>query len=192
MPRTPRSPRRRRLAIAAAVANGAGTAAGTTAHFMGCDPDTSVSVGVLVSATVGDVLKQWASAETDDPTDPSETDTTEHTAEPQPRNPAELAEHDVSTPPDPQTAVLGMTRSPVPGARQAHRPGHADRRHTRCVHPPAPSGAVRTELPLPRATPARPQHARHRHLHRSAQKFVRRAHGRGYPDREVTGSGGEA
>ncbi|MFE5538355.1 hypothetical protein [Streptomyces sp. NPDC056492] len=169
MPRTPRSPRRRRLAIAAAVANGAGTAAGTTAHFMGCDPDTSVSVGVLVSATVGDLLKQWASAETEDPTDTSGTDTPEHTPE-----------------------APGTTGSPVPGIGRARRPGRAERRHARCAHPPAPAGTVPAALPLPRAAPAAPRHAGHRHLHRGAQKFVRRAHDRAHPGREVTGSGGEA
>ncbi|MFF3647435.1 hypothetical protein ACFYXV_02155 [Streptomyces sp. NPDC002181] len=192
MPRTPRSPRRRRLAIAAAVANGAGTAAGTTAHFMGCDPDTSVSVGVLVSATVGDLLKQWASAEAEDPADTSGTDTPEHTPESGPHRPAGGAGRDATTPSGTRSAAPGATGSPVPAIGQARRPGRAGRRHARCAHPPAPAGTVPAALPLPRAAPAAPRHAGHRHLHRGAQKFVRRAHGRARPGREVTGSGGEA
>ncbi|MEW2582455.1 hypothetical protein [Streptomyces virginiae] len=180
MPETPRSPRARRLAIAAAVANGAGAAAGATAHFLGCDPDTSVSVGVLVSTSVGDVLKQWASADTADPAGTEAPDpATEFAA---PRDPAEL----------PSGTAPDAVPTSAPGLRPAHRIQRAGRRYARCSHPPVSAGAVPVEPPLPRAAPAGPRHVGHRRLQRGAQKFVRRAHGRVRPGREVAEPGGEA
>ncbi|MER5417722.1 hypothetical protein [Streptomyces virginiae] len=193
MPRTPRS-RARRLAIAATVANSAGTAAGATAHFLGCDPDTSVSVGVLVSTTVGDVLKQWASAGADNPADPTVTDTSDPAAElTEPNDPTELTGPGAQAALDDETAPPETPEPPsVPGPRSAHCVERAHRRYARCAHPPAPSSAPAAELPLPRAAPAGPRHAGHRHLHRGAQKFVRRAHDRTRPEQEVTGGDGEA
>ncbi|MER7828046.1 hypothetical protein ABTX85_36435 [Streptomyces sp. NPDC096097] len=179
MPRSPLSPRARRLAIAAAVANSTGAAAGATAHFLGCDPETSVSVGVFVSSSVADVLKQWASADHTDPIDPAGTDTTELTTEfNEPRNPVELSETGTRTAPDNEMVESEATGPAVPGPCRVHR---TDRRYGRCTHPTAPSIAVPSELLPPRATPAGPRHAGHRHLHRGAQKFVRRAHDRVSP-----------
>ncbi|WP_330262041.1 hypothetical protein [Streptomyces sp. NBC_00539] len=179
MPSTPRSPRKRRLAMAAAAANAAGAVAGTTAHFIGCDPDTSVSVGILVATTIGDVLKQWAS---------------DGTVVNGPVGPDRSAGTELTTP----VSLTAFTAEPAADAAipttsgQPHRPGHPHRGYARCNRRRIPSSTVPVELPLPRAAPAGPRHAGHRQLHRGAQKFVRRAHDRAHGSLGVTGADGTA
>ncbi|MFE2553625.1 hypothetical protein ACFXGI_34595 [Streptomyces sp. NPDC059355] len=154
--------KRRRAVMAAAAAKATGTAAGFTAHALGADPETSMTIGAVVAGAVGDVLLQYV-ANADDPA-----------VEPA-RPPLEPAE-------------AGNASEATAGIRpREHRRGH--RGYARCVQRHGTPVTMAQPAPSPRPA-AEPRHAGHRHLHRGAQRFVRRLHERDAGLQEVEGRRG--
>ncbi|WP_331762012.1 hypothetical protein [Streptomyces sp. NBC_01546] len=170
MPNPPK--KRRRAVMAAAVANATGAAAGFTAHALGVDPDTSMTIGTIVAGAVGDVLLQYVANSDDPAVEPARTD------EPASIEPAEAVE----------PVEAGNALEAASEIRpHEHRRGH--RGYARCARPTA--APVVVVQPAPSRPPAgMPRHAGHRHLHRGAQRFVRRVHGRDAGSQEVKGRRG--
>ncbi|WP_055607282.1 hypothetical protein [Streptomyces prasinus] len=149
--------KRRFFAVAALTANGMGAGAGLATQALISDPMTSVLVGTVVSGTVGDILLQVARARADKPG--------LHAG----------AGHE-------RADELGCHDRRVLGANHRH-PGHPRQWYTRCTRL-----TRREEGPaVPRQTPHTdtgvPQHPRHRHLHRAAQRRVQAKHMGAIPDR---------
>ncbi|MFJ4007545.1 hypothetical protein ACIPWL_29410 [Streptomyces sp. NPDC090023] len=152
---SPVNKRRWRFAAAAITANTAGAATGFLLQLLIREPTTSILGGTIVSGTVGDLLLQAADAGA--------------TPRKRPTFPAPAA------PIKPPAAHDGQPRH-----RPAPRPpctGHRYARRRRSSAPGAPLTPVQTPTLYgqgssePQAKP--PQHPRHRHLHRAAQRRVR-------------------
>lgn len=145
---SPHQERKKRwfFGIAAFTANGMGAGAGLATQALISDPMTSVLVGTVVSGTVGDILLQVGRARVSRPVSGARSGGHERTEE------------------------IG---------RDGRRGREAGRRHTgrlRQVHARCTqltSREEQTAVPRPPRTGTEvPQHHRHRHLHRAAQRRV--------------------
>ncbi|WP_327267249.1 hypothetical protein OG233_30600 [Streptomyces sp. NBC_01218] len=135
---------RRRYAAAALVANSLGAAAGFVTQSLVSDPTTSVLVGTVVSGAVGDVLLQ-VTRQRGDQVQP---------------DPEQHRPGDLSLPAHCGTGT--GRRHPIPA-----RAGY-----TRCSELSGQHQRTATPQPFPRPGGGAPQHPRHRHLHRAAQRRV--------------------
>lgn len=164
--------KRRRLVVAAFTANGLGAMAGLAVHAAFPDPLASALAGAVVSGTVGDVLRQLvAGAAAPRRLDHLgefrlELESCEYGSEDPEGVPGELA-----GPGDSETSGSRCTPSTPRAVHES--PSGVRRGYARCIHdggqavPPSPSPSF--------GSAKVPAHPRHRHLHRSAQRFVRRA-----------------
>ncbi|MGV9528817.1 hypothetical protein ACWDRM_16440 [Streptomyces cellulosae] len=141
---------RRRFAVAALTANAMGAGAGLVTQALISDPATSVVVGTVVSGTVGDILLQVARARGGEPVLKAGVG-------------REFADE------------VGRYEERVRGAghRHAVRPPHG---YARCTRPTRRELGPAVPRQIPRTDAAVPQHPRHRHLHRAAQRRVQAKH----------------
>ncbi|MGW4290733.1 hypothetical protein ACWEIK_27820 [Streptomyces sp. NPDC004673] len=152
---SPVNKRRWRFAAAAITANTAGAATGFLLQMLIREPTTSILGGTIVSGTVGDLLLQAADAGATPRKRPTF------------RAPA--------APVKPPALHDGRPRH-----RPRHRPsrtGHGYARCSRSSAPGAPLAPVQTPTLYGQSSgepqAKLPQHPRHRHLHRAAQRRVR-------------------
>lgn len=138
--------KRRRFAVAALTANAMGAGAGLTTQALISDPATSVLVGTVVSGTVGDIMLQVARARGDKPA---------------------------------LDAGAGRGRADELGRHEEHVRGAGHRHRTlpprgyaRCTRSARRDGAPVAPRQPSRTGADAPQHPRHRHLHRAAQRRV--------------------
>ncbi|MFK0131895.1 hypothetical protein ACIQRZ_16230 [Streptomyces rubiginosohelvolus] len=143
---SPERTTKRRYAAAAVMANSIGAAAGFITQTLFSDPTTSVLVGTVVSGTVGDVLLQV----TRQRHTPVQLDAEQH-------RPAHLGR--------PAHRGTGVRRG-TGGRHQIN----ARTGYTRCPDLTGQHQPMATPRPFPRQTADTPQHPRHRHLHRAAQR----------------------
>ena len=164
--------KRRRLVVAAFTANGLGAMAGLAVHAAFPDPLASAMAGAVVSGTVGDVLRQLVAGAAD----PRRLG---HSGELrlELESPEDGSEHPEGVSGElagPGYSAMSGSRCMTSGPRAVHgSPSGVRRGYARCIHDggqavaPSPSTLF--------GSAAVPVHPRHRHLHRSAQRLVRRA-----------------
>ncbi|MFB6772810.1 hypothetical protein [Streptomyces sp. NPDC056337] len=138
--------KRRRVAVAALTANAVGAGAGLVTQALISDPATSVVVGTVVSGTVGDILLQVVRARDADP----------------------VLDAGVGRE---RAGELGRHEERVRGADHRHD-GRPLQGYARCTRPSRRELGSAVPRQVPRAGADVPQHPRHRHLHRAAQRRV--------------------
>ncbi|GHB30483.1 hypothetical protein [Streptomyces chryseus] len=168
--------KRRQILIAAATANAAGASTGFLAHALGLDPEVSAMIGTFVGGIVAEGLLQVVAAESSvedlevEGPEEADADAGEGAARARSARGTEdsgKAEH-AEAPDNTEGAERGVRR-----ALHAEHQGYARRTRRRTA------AAANVDQAAPaRTAAAEPQHARHRHLHRGAQRFVTRVHGR--------------
>ncbi|OEJ21675.1 hypothetical protein AS594_39920 [Streptomyces agglomeratus] len=169
-----RTAKRCRILVAAATANAAGAGTGFLAHALGLDPEVSAMIGTFVGGTVGEGLLQVVAAESSaedvEVEGLEEADATEGAAR------ACSAYGNEDSGEAEHAEAKGSTEGAERGVRRARHAGHQG--YARCTRRRTAAAANVDQVGPARTAAAEPQHARHRHLHRSAQRFVTRVHGR--------------